>query len=219
MKLTSAFIILMILVLSGNPSATRADIVPVLNPSFEITYPLNTPCTIPLNCSFNQGPIPDWTITGSVQQGSWHPNSAFLNLPLPDGNIVAYTNGGSISQILSSTLTPDTTYTLCVDVGHRLDKSVAGYTISLFAGGTLLNSFSSSNGVISSGDFADETVSFTSGANVASGQKLEIVLTSAGQQIDFDNVRLTDSSAIPEPSSLSLLAGGLGLVSLVLRRR
>ena len=65
--------------------------------------------------------------------------------------------------------------------------------------------------------FADETVTFTSGATVAPGD-LRIVLTSDGPQADFDNVRLT-ASTVPEPSSLSLLAGGLGLLLYARRRR
>jgi hypothetical protein len=44
------------------------------------------------------------------------------------------------------------------------------------------------------------------------------VLTSTGQQTDFDDVSLT-ASAIPEPASLSLLAAGCGLMLFVFRRR
>jgi len=140
-------------------------------------------------------------------------------LPLPDGSsIVAYSNGGTISQTLGTFLAPNTSYTLSVDVGHRLDGNVTDYSIGLFAGGNLLKSFGASNGAIPIGTFADETVTFTSGVNVAAGEKLSIVLAGAGPQADFDNVRLT-ASTIPEPASLSLLAAGCGLALFVLRRR
>jgi hypothetical protein len=206
--------VLSILVLGSIAAPARADIT-VLNPSFEITNPLNIPCGIPLNCSYNFGPIPDWTLTG--QGGSWHPSSTFYNLPLPDGSIVAFSNGGTISQTLTTSLAPDTTYMLSVDVGHRLDGYITDCSIALYAGSTLLNSFSASNGIIPIGTFADETVTYTSGATVLPGD-LSIVLTSDGQQADFDNVRLTEST-VPEPSSLSLVAGALGIMFLALRRR
>lgn len=215
MKFTSLFVFMFLLVLGTVAAPAWADAVPVQNASFEMTNSLNVSCGT--GCAFNSGPIPGWTIMG--QGGSFQPNSAIFNLPLPDGNIIAYSNGGTISQTLAASLTPDTTYTLSVDVGLRLNGAVdvTNYTIALYVGNTLLNSFSASNGLIPIGTFADETVTYTSGATVLPGD-LSIVLTSDGQQADFDNVRLTES-AVPEPSSLSLLAGALGVMFLTLRRR
>jgi hypothetical protein len=170
---------------------------------------------------YSIGSIPGWTITGGVA-GSWQPTAVSFPLPLPDGITVAYSNGGIISQTLTSSLIPDTTYVLSVDVGHRLDGPngfATNYTIALYAGSTLLASLppGTSNGIIPMGTFADETLTFTTGATVASGD-LSIVLSSAGPQADFDNVRLT-ASTVPEPGSLSLLAGGLGLLLYARRRR
>jgi PEP-CTERM motif len=221
LKFTSLFVVLSILVLGTIASPAWADAVPVQNASFEITNPLGGSCACG---AFNLGPIPDWTITGGVA-GSWQPSSVSFNMPLPNGNIVAYSDGATISQTLTSSLVPDTTYTLSVDVGHRLDVStsptgngyVTDYTIALYVGSTLLKSFGGSTGGIAPGTFADETVTLTSGATVLPGD-LSIVLTSDGQQADFDNVKLT-ASTVPEPSSLSLLAGALGVMFLALRRR
>ena len=203
---------LVVLTLGSIAPAAKADTVAIQNASFETTNPLNFGCGS--GCSFNLGPIPGWTTTG--QSGSFQPSSTYFALPLPDGNIVAYSNGGSISQTLAASLTPDTIYTLSVDVGNRLDGEVTDYSIALYVDGTLLSSLSSSNGVIPAGTFADETVTYTSGAVVPAGN-LSIVLTSGGVQADFDNVRLT-ASTVPEPSSLSLLAAALGLMVLVFRR-
>jgi hypothetical protein len=208
------FMLLFLLVLGSVAGPTWADVIPIQNASFEITNPLNIPCSIPANCNFNFGPIPDWTLTG--QGGSWHPSAAFYNLPLPDGSIVAFSNGGTISQTLNASLIPNTSYTFSVDVGHRLDGFVTNYTIAIYAGSMLLDSLTGSNGAIPIGTFADETLTFTSGANVAPGD-LRIVLTSAGSQADFDDVRLMTGT--PEPASLSLLAVGCGLMLFVFRRR
>ena len=72
--------------------------------------------------------------------------------------------------------------------------------------------------MIQPGTFLDQSLIYTSGAVPPSGE-LEIVLSTVGpQQVDFDNVRLT-ASTVPEPSSLSLLAGALGVMFFVFRRR
>jgi hypothetical protein len=191
-----------------------ADTIAVSNPSFEITNPLTLPCGV--GCTFNPGPIPGWTLTGLG--GSFHPNGSFFSLPLPDGSIVAYSNGGTISQTTSTSLTANTTYTLSVDVGRRFDAGVNNFTLALYAGNTILQSLTLSNSLIPLGGFVDESFSYTSGTVLPSGN-LRIALTTAGpQQVNYDNVRLT-ASPVPEPTSLALLAAGLGLVIFVLRRR
>jgi len=61
-------------------------------------------------------------------------------------------------------------------------------------------------------------LTFTSGSILPTGD-LSIVLTSGGEQVDFDNVTLSATTASPEPASLTLLAIGLGLMIFVFRRR
>jgi RHS repeat-associated protein len=162
----------------------------VQNASFETTNPLNYSCGT--GCAYNAGPIPGWTLTGGG--GSFQPSSTYFNLPLPSGSIVAYSNGGTISQTLQAALQPNSTYTLSVYIGHRLDGDVTNYTISLQAGSTVLNTVTGSNGTIAAGSFAKVTLTYSTGATVTSGD-LAIVLSSSGTQIDFDNVQFSGAAS------------------------
>jgi hypothetical protein len=212
-RLRPGVIFLLALFFAVSGGAAWADGVTVLNASFETPYALNISCG--LGCAYNGGSIPDWTITGTG--GSFQPNSTYLNLPLPNGSIVAYSNGGTISQILGVTVQPDSTYTLSVYVGDRLDDEVATYSIALDDGSTTLCSTpTASNGAIKPGTFADVTLTCSTGATVAPGD-LEIILTSGGTQIDFDNVAL--SVQTPEPASCLLLCIGLGSMIVFFRSR
>ncbi len=191
------------------------DSVAIQNASFETTSPLTAQCAGPETCLYNFGPIPGWSITGAT--GSFEPSSFYFHLPLPDGSFLAFTNGGSISQTLTGiSLLANSTYTLAVDVGRRLDVFPANYSISLYDGSTVLCTTGGSNGSIAAGSFIDATLTCTTGASVPSGF-LGIVLTGDGRQIDFDNVRL-DVVSTPEPSVLVLMLATLGVVGLLFVR-
>jgi len=217
-RLGLGVILLLALCFTVSGGAAWADGVPVANASFETTYPLTVSCGS--GCAYNGGgAIPDWTVTGSG--GSFQPSTTFFNLPLPGGptdSIVAYSNGGTISQILGVTVQPDSTYTLSVYVGDRLDGEVANYSIALDDGSTTLCSTpTASNGAIAPGTFEDVTLTCSTGATVAPGA-LTIVLTSAGTQSDFDNVSLNVVQS-PEPASYLLLLIGLGSMVVFFRSR
>ena len=201
----------------------KAALLTVANNSFE------TPIvTAPSGFISSTGSVGGWTFTGGQQGfanpvaahnagGSWYGSSPGI---IPDGNQIAWSNGGTISQTLSGTLQTNTVYTLSAFVGNRLSVNFPGYSIGLYAGGNLL---ASNSGVTpADGTFAPVTVSYTSGISVTPGQALEIRLTSLSGfqgQTNFDNITL-DAASIPEPSAiLGLLGFGLLGIASKLRQK
>jgi len=143
----------------------------------------------------------------------------FYNLqPVPDGDQVAYSNGGTIAQTLSAVLQPNTRYTLSAYIGRRNVIAFPANSIELVAGNILV----SSNSVTpAAGTFERVTVSYTSGGvgDPLIGKPLEIYLSSFGSHTNFDNVTL-DASPIPEPSAiLGLLGFGLLGIASKLRQK
>jgi hypothetical protein len=210
-------------------TGARGDSITIQNASFEqiaFTNPLISPCNGPETCAYNAGnPLPGWIIGGTnASAGQFQPSSSYFSLPVPDGNIVAYINNGSISQTLGVFVLPDSTYTLSVDVGRRFDFTGVNYSLSLLDGSSVLGTCtqSGSNASIAAGTFADIALTCTTGASVPAGL-LGIQLTGSGTQVDFDNVQLSVASAVstPEPGALALTFAGLlmgGLLFLHSRR-
>ncbi|GCL59802.1 PEP-CTERM sorting domain-containing protein [Microcystis aeruginosa] len=173
------------------------------------------------------GTTGNWTFTGASARGFINPGLGENDVPgfwygpsptLPNGNQVAWSNGGTISQTLTETLQANTKYTLGVYVGHRQNVAFAGYNIELLAGATVL---ASNNSITpAAGTFAPVTVSYTSGSSGSLlGQALQIRLTSNGEQANFDLITL-DASPIPEPSAmLGLLGFGLLGIASKLRQK
>jgi len=189
----------------------QGAIVAVVNPSFES----------PTTADFTSGVITGWLLSAPAQQGVFRP-SAFpsVGMGTTEGTQTAFLNQGFISQTLPSLLTVNTSYTLQVDVGDRLDLPFPGYAVQLFAGSTLLAQESS---LVPNNGFLTSTVSFTAlPGNVAIGQAIQIRLVSNGVQVNFDNVRLDATAvpaAIPLPASAAIWGlGTLGL-GLIYRRR
>jgi hypothetical protein len=201
-----------------------ADSVPIQNASFQMFSPL-TISGCGTGCMFNFGPIPDWTISGvNAAAGSFQPgsNGLYFTSPIP---VIAFINSGAISQLTGVFVKPDSTYTLSVGVGRRLDV-VPGvnYSLNLYDG-SISNVFCSTpggtnNSSITSGGFADITLTCTTGASVTAGL-LGIELTGDGRQVNFDNVQLnvtTNGVSTPEPSALALTVVGLFIGGLLFAR-
>jgi len=91
-------------------------------------------------------------------------------------------------------LQPNTTYTLLVDVGRRLEAGLtADYSLTLQAGSTVLATIRASNITASAGYFQTQSLFYTPPASPPAGN-ITIVLTSYGPQVNFKNVRLNLSS-------------------------
>lgn len=185
-----------------------AGVIPVTNPSFELPA-----CPGPGSCNPT-----GWTQNGSA--AIWTPTAGQYN-SIPDGTQVAWVNsGGSLTQVLSTALALNTTYTLTVDVGLRnLEGLSVAPIIKLLAGSTVLGSGTGTDPT--AGNWTVWTLVFDSGSsNAAAGQFLDISLGSDTNQTGYDLVSLTstaDVGGVPEPAMFALV--GVGLLGLVTRRR
>ncbi len=210
MKLRISLLVGLVLSLTMLVSAAFAGSIPVANYSFEMNNGFNNFCGG--SCEYSIGlPIPGWNITGV--SGQWIPGGYLGNPPAFDGSVLAFSNGGTVSQDVA-TATAGVTYTLQVEILHRTDIPMGGIA-QLEVGGVVV---ATATGVdMGPGTWSDWTAVYTATAADA-GKTLTILLTSTGAQGDWDDVRL-NSNAVPEPSSMMLLASGLLTMGYSLRRR
>jgi hypothetical protein len=223
MKILLSVLVIMFGMLSG---VARADGLNIVNGDFQQAGPMIYTCLAPANCAWNGGPIPGWSSNDPTNEYGSQISGNAMYTSLPGGPITVWLNGGSIFQTLDVGLTPDTTYAFSIYVGHRLPDTtplvpgdpgadlIANYSISLTAGGDTLATLTGSNGSITPGTFALETLTYTTGATVAPGD-IGITLASSGPQIDFTD----DALVTPEPSALIMFGSGLLGLAGVIRRK
>lgn len=170
--------------------------------------------------------------TGGADIGSQNPSGAMFSSINPlaapaEGNQFVYINTfpenpDGISGIFQpiTDLQPNTTYTLTVAIGSRLDRVNTAGTISLVEGfdpsGTIL---ATGGGIPDTpGTWEDYSISFTTGDSVDGFLTIVLSTPAAGTiQAAFDNVRL-EAVAVPEPTTVALLAAGC-VAFLVFHRR
>ena len=167
-----------------------------------------------------------WMPVGGTSSGSWNPGATEGDTgyggDAPEGDNVGWVGlgsgdaGGGLAQVLTETLTSDTTYELTVEVGNPANYDWPGYKVQFLAGGTVLAQ-DADTVVIANDTFETITVTHTSGGvsdpNV--GQPLEIRLLVIGApadnwaELDFDDVRLTADPPFP-------VLGGVQTVTMTL---
>lgn len=208
--LGGAWMVLLLAAGAGMPAAAASIV--VTNPSFEVDL---------LTDGADKVGVWGWLGNGGVfnPRTGLGPGTSFSGA-VPDGVNVGWLNGdaGDLQQTLMATLTANTTYTLQVDIGARKDspKPFPGYSVSLLAGSSVLASESSLHPV---DGFLTSALTFTALAgDTHLGQALGIRLHSNGIQTDFDNVRLSAVSSVPEPESVAMLLAGLAALSLKVGR-
>ena len=153
--------------------------------------------------SFVRSAPEGWTLLDG-RFGSFDPTAATFP-GVPDGENTAYSNGGTIAQVLAAVLEANTTYTLQVDLGNRPETPFPGYLVQLIAGGTLLAEDTATLEPPGQG-FTTSLVTYAAlPDNPMIGQSLEIRLVSLGLQVNFDDVKLI-RTPIPTPGALALLA-------------
>jgi hypothetical protein len=210
---------------SGPASATS---IALTNFSFEapVTNVNGTAC-----------PIPGWTCTANniamgvalIIPSEYIANANGLSggLIVPDGTQAAFNNieNTTFSQSTAAAIADNTTYTLNVFVGHRVDLSFPSLppsgTIGLTHNGTAIPTATATIIDPGVGQWLNETVTYTTTSGAGDpfqGQALGIALTrgGGGGQINFDNVRLDQAGAtlVPEPST-GLLVSPLVLFGLI----
>lgn len=175
-------------------AAAHADPVPIVNHSFEDP--------VLVDGGFVQQ-SPGWTRTNTFC-GVFNPSVTAFPSQAPDGQNVAFLDGSSqLSQITGAILSPNTTYTLSVDYGSRLDFAGIAPFIALRVNGLIIAGSNPFASPAPPGTFQTLTIAVGTGdTHHALGRTIEVVLgvTGPGIQVDYDNVRLDATPDFFAPS-------------------
>ena len=191
----------------------------VVNHSFEILPAGGLPNGCGVGCSYSFGTGVGWVLAGNggqFQPGSSSGNFSYFNY-VPDGVTTGWAGVGTLYQTIVP-LAQIGTYTLQVERGVRNDTLASPGWIALNFSNTNTTSYGTGT-LASPGNWSTWTSTYTVGAADV-GSTITIVLNGAGDQGNWDNVRLDGPRGnVPEPASWALLIAGFGMVGASLRRK
>lgn len=202
-------ICLLILGMFFGATQIQAALVTIENNSFESPY---------LEDDWGSFSTPGWSIYDSdigIMTHTMNPSWYLLNQFEIDGRNVLSANGGEYTyQILTSTLSANSFYTLTVDVGNIRSSIVdpdyywAGYAVQFWAGDTMLAEDNSSLHPDPT-HFLISTVNYLAAVDdPLLGAQIQIRLMSLGsmsKHMAFDKVEL-NATPVPVPATILLLA-------------
>jgi len=172
-------------------SLSHAQNIPIANAGFEAPGIAA--------CSF-RGFVPAtdvWSNLTGASAGPWRPGTCW-DLNAPEGIQVAYSNGGSTRQILSTPAAPSTTYSLSAMIGTRNHPCCAPQAVrlELWAGTVNFGTLSlSASQVPPRGQWRRHTLVATTPPSLPAGANLEIRFFSGGTQADFDDFKLVQGGS------------------------
>jgi hypothetical protein len=231
MKNTKISVAIPLLLLACSP-LVKADSIIVPNYSFELSGGAQA------GDNTSGTGVDDWTFSdvgdpsGTLRNGQDGPTTDFANQGNAQGAVFAFLNlsGSQTGTITSASslgnILANTTYTLTVAVGNNAQAddmnngSPGNVFLSLLGNGTAVNTTFIADGTVPDSSFEDESVSFTTGASggvIGEALTIQLAAENSGDGVadaaDLDNVRLTDVTTAPEPSTWALFAAGFaGLV-------
>lgn len=225
------FIGLAVVMMLASAAVVQADIVNIVNPSFESPTPLTDTNDETGLCATPDG----WTWTRADLTAAGLFNLSQTSGPgpkvssIPDGSQAVWANRSSLHQVLSATLKANTTYTLTLYAGARSDLDMNQFgdsdpTVRLGYGSTygenLLTAASSNCPIAARGTWQLWTLTYETGANPAGlNQPLRVELNASSIQPLFDMVQLS-SATVPEPSMLAMVSASvMGLLAYAWRKR
>jgi hypothetical protein len=188
--------------------------------SATIIYPTNYSFEDPvLAINSYTSTTPGWTKTGA---GGGIDDYGWAYPSIPNGVNYAFLANGTLSQVLTQTVQANHKYTLDVYVG-RYYTTTPTYTVKLVArdGGGVDHVLAQTPASLAAYRvFNLVELSYTALAgDPYLGDHLKIILSSTGQENNFDDVTIKDLS-VPAPPTLLLLSSGLvGLAFMRLRRK
>ena len=190
----------------------------VVNPSFEDPF---------LSGGFSAvATLPGWSRSAG-DAGVWVlPASGFFSINAAHGRQIFYSNGPSVAQQVSDTLT-EGTHTFFAQAGRRGDSFAGSFSMRMYAGGTVANGAVTggtllgttifNHTTVSANTFTPISVSYTAAAgDPLLGQLLSVEFVRTSGQMNFDSVTF-NNQVVPEPATLTLLA--LGALALRRNRR